>query len=283
MPFSGQSLPDFENPPVIEVVLGFQFDEISELDTPHLGLLWSKFRTRFPRTEDHSPLDPVFESFEPEQIRPLGLKIEYLHKPPIPRCWFLNNEGTELVQVQNDRIIHNWRKIGDGEKYPRYEKVKETFMKDIAEFQSYLALNKFPDISVNQWEVTYVNHIPLEPDIDQFGQFDNLVTVWENKYSDGYLSKPESAQFNVRYLIHDNSENPIGRLHINFQPGYRREDKIPIIIMTLTARGRPISNNLDGAYQSLDIGREHVVRGFTSITTVNAHKKWGRRDVKTDS
>jgi hypothetical protein len=42
--------------------------------------------------------------------------------PPIPRLSFANEQGNEMIQVQNDRFIKNWRKEGDGEQYPHYEK-----------------------------------------------------------------------------------------------------------------------------------------------------------------
>lgn len=36
--------PDFENPPVVEVVCGIQFEYLSQLITPHFGLLWEMYK-----------------------------------------------------------------------------------------------------------------------------------------------------------------------------------------------------------------------------------------------
>ena len=41
-------LPDFENPPVIEVVCGVSFAPLTDLKAVHLGLLWERFRDRYP-------------------------------------------------------------------------------------------------------------------------------------------------------------------------------------------------------------------------------------------
>jgi hypothetical protein len=50
-----------------------------------------------------------------------------------------------------------------------------------------------------------------------------------------------------------------------------------MFLLTLTARGRPGSDGIPGVLQFLDVGREWIVRGFTSITTATMHKIWGRR------
>ena len=37
-------LPDFENPPVAEVVLSAQFEPLEHFQVPHIGLLWQEYR-----------------------------------------------------------------------------------------------------------------------------------------------------------------------------------------------------------------------------------------------
>ena len=56
-----------------------------------------------------------------------AFQFEVLAAPPTPRVFFINTRRTELLQVQRDRFIHNWRKIGDGDQYPRFERMLETF------------------------------------------------------------------------------------------------------------------------------------------------------------
>ena len=38
-----RDLPDFEAPPLIEVAISVQFEPIPDLQTPQIGLLWSRF------------------------------------------------------------------------------------------------------------------------------------------------------------------------------------------------------------------------------------------------
>jgi uncharacterized protein (TIGR04255 family) len=152
-------LPDFESPPVVETVLSVQFEPLVAVRTAHLGLLWEKFRAKFPKVEERPPLDPVFEQF-PEVARPrLGLQLQALDRLPVSRLWFVTDQGNEMIQVQPDRFIRNWRKEGQGEQYPRYEAGKKLFERDFGVFQEFLTDNRLGSPQVNQCEVTYVNHI----------------------------------------------------------------------------------------------------------------------------
>jgi len=147
-------LPDFANPPVIEVALSVQFNSLTELQAPQLGLLWHEFRPCFPRAEQQPPLDSVTEKFG---VRGPGkVSVTFGMGIPVPRCWFLNEAGTELIQVQQDRFAHNWRKVGEEDSYPRYEYIRETFKTVLETFHQFLARERFGELIPNQCEVTYV-------------------------------------------------------------------------------------------------------------------------------
>jgi uncharacterized protein (TIGR04255 family) len=271
-------LPDFSNPPVVEVALSVQFDRIAKLRTPQLGLLWQEFRDRFPVTEEHAPIDPVVEEFGAPTARRGGARVQLFESPPTPRCWFLNQPGTELVQVQQDRLVHNWRKAGPDEEYPRYERVRRTFEEELRRFNALLNREKLGAITPNQCEVTYVNHIPAGKSWKAHGDLSAVISVFERRFSDDFLSMPEDSGLRLRFVIPDQSGQPIGRLHVALDSGFRKSDNIPLFILNLTARGRPQGGGIEDVLAFLDLGREWVVRGFASITTSAMHKEWGRRD-----
>src|ERR1043166_5147847 len=151
------SLPDFVKPPVTEVALSVQFNPLPELKAPQLGLLWNEFRSRFPKAEQQPPLDSVMEKFG---VRGPGkVNVRFEMGVPVPRCWFLNEAGTELIQVQQDRFAHNWRKVGEEDSYPRYEYICETFKAELGIFCQFLARERLGELIPNQCEVIYVNHI----------------------------------------------------------------------------------------------------------------------------
>src|SRR5688572_27284950 len=111
-----RTLPDYKNPPVVEVVLSVQFDPLNRLNVAHIGLLWSKFKDRLPLTTERQPIAPIFETFG----LPTALQIEttFTQRVPIPRVWFFNQETTDLIQIQQDRLLRNWRKKDLVCKYP---------------------------------------------------------------------------------------------------------------------------------------------------------------------
>jgi uncharacterized protein (TIGR04255 family) len=277
-----RSLPDFGNPPVTEVALSVQFKALESIRTAHLGLLWEHFRKKgFSRTEDHSTIEPVHERFDAGVYTgDVGIRIKSYDKPPVPRIWFLNVEGTELVQVQTDRFVHNWRKVGERDEYVRYPRLRDRFHEELRMFEAFLAGEGLGSLSADQCEVTYINHIYSGDGWDGHGEIDKVVTVWAGRYSDSFLGKPESASLSTRYVIPNDKGEPLGRLHIELQPAFRLTDLLPMIVLNLTARGTPIGSGTDGVMRFLDLGREWIVRGFTSITTTEMHKIWRRKDVR---
>jgi uncharacterized protein (TIGR04255 family) len=189
--------------------------------------------------------------------------------------WFLNDDGTELVQVQQDRFIRNWRKKEESDQYPRYHRLRDSFRKDFESFCQVAAEQQWGSVEPNQCELTYVNVIPAGEGWNYHGELEKVVTVFSARYSDDYLGIPEEVAVNVNYVLRDDAGNPIGRLRIGAIPIFRATDNLPAIRLTLTARGMP-GDGVDGVYRFFDRGRESIVRGFTSITTDGMHKFWER-------
>lgn len=270
-------LPDFRNPPVAEVALSLQFDPLLYLRTPHIGLLWEQYRGAFPTFEEHPPLPTAMEWFGLPTSSSFAPRVELLTAPPMPRCLFINERGSELVQIQQDRFVFNWRKLKEYDSYPRYEYVRAGFEKQLQVFQEFLAKESIGDLAPNQCEVTYVNQLLSGHGWEHPGQLDKLVTVWENEYSDQFLKEPEDVRLAMRYVIRD-GDKPIGRLHVNIEPRFSTIHQSPVIVITLTARGAPPAKDLAGVLDFFDIGRKWIVSAFASITTNDMHRNWGRLD-----
>lgn len=268
-------LPNFEAPPLDEVALSVQFQPIPGLQTPQIGLLWENYKDRFPRTEQHPPLDPVEERFGPP-VSP-SVKFELSTSPPLPRCWFLNEESTELIQIQQDRFVHNWRKANEKEEYPRYEHVRKQFEQELGMFCEFVGTEKLGEFLPNQCEVTYTNAISTEENISH-GLVGHVLTPISLNYSDNYLGEPENVRFAAQYIFSDDAGDPMGRLHISIKPAFKVSDGRPIFILNMTARGAPQGKEIKDILNFIDIGREWIVRGFASITTSDMHKHWRRKD-----
>jgi uncharacterized protein (TIGR04255 family) len=267
-------LPDFANPPVTEVVMGVQFDALEGFLAPHLGLVWSEFKSEFPIVEEHPPLEPVFEMFPSNPNLFAAIKLELITAAQLPRIFFVNQQRTELLQFQRDRLVHNWRKVGEGDQYPRFERMLETFKRGLGRVSEVLNNEKLGAIVPNQCEVSYINQIPAAPDERPFQTLDRIFGRFSNlSLSD--LGPPEDARFLSRYVIVEKS-SPIGRLIVSAEPA-RRPDGTQIVQLTLTARGRPFGPSLQDVEEFLERGRFHVVRAFAQLTSGEMHKIWGRQ------
>jgi uncharacterized protein (TIGR04255 family) len=273
-------LPDFERPPVVEVAVSLQFKPLDLLRSPHLGLLWERFRAEgLPLTEDHGELDPAFEEFESKGTPRIGVRLQtFDDAPPLPRVWFLNEGKSELVQVQRDRLIVNWRQGARAEPYPRYSSIISRFASTLELFTAFAASEKLGTVSPTQCEVTYINHIPAGEVWSSHADADHVVTNWANKYSDSYLPRPEDVSFMARFLMADEKGVPLGRLHAVLQSAYRAVDKHPIFVLNLTARGAPRSSDRADVFHLFDQQHEWIVRGFASLTTTEMHKIWRRKN-----
>src|SRR6266478_4823403 len=126
-PMNAQSdppLPEFERPPVNEVVCGVMFKSLEQLLTPYLGLLWESYK-EYPTCQETPPLIPIVETFGEGHSRN---KPEFAEIPPLQRVWFVHKNGNGIIQVQRDRFLHNWRKLKLEDTYPRYGQVIGMFL-----------------------------------------------------------------------------------------------------------------------------------------------------------
>ena len=273
MPSRPKHLPNFDNPPVVETVLSVQFEPLTSVRAAHLGLLWAKYRTHFPRTEQRPPLEPVVEQFPETPAARVDFKLQAIENFPVPRVWFTDDQGSQMIQVQNDRFIKNWRKEGEGDQYPHYdETIRPNFDRDYAIFRDFLKENQLGVPHVNQCEVTYVNHILAGQGWENYGEIDKIFTFWRSPDS----SPPGTAEdlrLRARFIIPEEDGKPIGRLHVDVQPAVRASDNHPMYVLHLTARGQ-IGEGVD----FFDVGREWIVTTFKRLTTYSMHEIWRLRN-----
>lgn len=261
-------LPEFENPPVVEVALSVQFEPLP-LTSKHLALLWEKHRDEFQDWQDHPPIAPSFELFGPGSTRAVTWRMG--GGGPLPRAIFRNTDGTGLKQYQPDRFVRNWAKAS-GTLYPRYESVRAPFETDLHELVAFASEQSLGEVVPNQCEVTYVNLIPLT------GSVSGVISPWSGTNSDSFLGEPESLEIGAHFTIEEPSGGePVGRLHISGTPVVDQGTGARALQLTLTARGQCITPGLEGVLKFLDLGRQQIVKGFASFTDSRMHQAWGRR------
>lgn len=128
--------------------------------------------------------------------------------------------------------------------------------------------------SLNQWELTYVNHIPAGDGWHRHGELGSVVPLLVGSMQGEYLPEPEDIALRVRYAIPD-KHGAVSRLHVVADPGFDSSGK-PGIVLTLTARGGLGRGSEDSIESRLDLGREWIVRGFVDVTSEAMHRHWER-------
>ena len=268
-------LADFRAPPVTEVVLGVQFNSLERFLSPYLGLVWERFKHDFPHIEERPPLAPTFEMFGPHPQFFPAINLQVFAGAEMPRVMFINNDRTQLLQVQKDRFLHNWRKVDLGGEYPRFERMLETFERGFNTFSDEIAKENLGTIVPNQCEVSYINQIPVPSNTDLYSVFGKVFAQPTEQMNVDGLGSPEDLRFLLRYVIRDDAQTPVGRVIASAEPA-RRTDGVMIIQLTMTARGKPRTSDIAGVVEFLERGRLHLIRSFTKLTSPEMQAEWGR-------
>ena len=233
------------------------------------GEVWSLFKSDYPVVQEQPPLEPAFETFGLAQYGQIGGRLSFFAGAMHNRFWFLRNDGDELVQFQQDRLLHNWRKVGDQtNEYPRFERMAERFGAELRRLQSYFNTLSPQSLVINQCEVSYINHIEVGS-----GPL-NLTTWLQGIAFEGIEFDDVNAGF--REVIRGENRHPIGRITYEVTTGIKPDGK-RMILLNLTARGAPSGSDINSALQFLAVGRELIVSRFAQITTEGAHRAWERK------
>lgn len=265
-------LPNYLRPPVVETILGVQFEPFPDFHNAHLGAFWKMLGDDWANVVDAPPLEPQFERFETGGTwQRAGVQLRLLEKPT-SRLQIKNQSGDRMVQIQNGRLHFNW--LGESVKaYPRYDAVREGMRTAIALLEDFAAAEGLGRPRANQWEITYLNHIAKG-------------TVWEAP-KDWSFFKPLSGIGSVPATLmldsfggewHLEIPPKQGRLHVEWRHGKQSERQGgEVIVLTLTARG-PAPEGAEGlqpALAGLDLGRAAIVRSFKEMMSDAANDYWG--------
>jgi len=269
LPSRPDHLPDYTDPPLTEVVLGVQFNPATGYQQIRAGEVWGLYKSDFPFVEEQQPLPPAFETFgllpAPNMIK-FGLISGALHD----RFWFVSDDRSELIQFQQDRLLHNWRKDKKTKRnYPRFEAIFSKFESELQILETYFNSLSPQNIISNQAEISYINCINLSNDGGVGSTAD-----WF-RFIDFASAEPNEFNILLRRVLLGKDETPYGRLICEVNGGLCPEGE-RTIILTLTVRGAPRTPSIRSALDFLKQGRDVIVQEFTSITTDSAHQLWGR-------
>jgi uncharacterized protein (TIGR04255 family) len=268
------SVVDYERPPVVETILGVQFDPLSRMSNAHQGLFWSGLGASWPKLSDSPPLEPQFERFTGENWLAPNIAFRVVQTMS-SRLQIKNEEEDRLIQLQNGRLHLNWLGNGGGD-YPRFSRTLSEFVEIVERFHRFTAEQNLGEFRPNQWEVTYINQIPQ-------GTVWNSPSDWSfflplsNLHKQRLTVQLESFNGEWHFVIPENR----GRLHVQWQHGKTREPSKEMIGLTLTARGplesdpKEFQAGFEQLRGGLEIGHNAIVRSFRDLMSAEANRYWG--------
>jgi uncharacterized protein (TIGR04255 family) len=268
------AMPSYAKPPVIEVVWSVQFAELRWLLAAHTGLFWQRIRDRYPDCQEQAPLAHVVE--QEALFAPAVQQMQMLSAPPLSRQWYISGSGNELVQLQRDRFCCNWRQVRRGDAYPRYAHMRDAFESNWRTFCDFVADVGKEAPSVDQCEMTYINHVDQGQGWESLAQVGEVFHMVQWQAETSSLPGPETLGARVSFGL----PQVRGRLHVSLRHGMRTEDgsgEQQLLVLELTARGAPLETDVDGLLAWYEAARGSIVRAFTELTTPSMHARWERQ------
>jgi uncharacterized protein (TIGR04255 family) len=268
-----QNLPAFKNPPVVEVVAGVQFDRPAHLRVFDFHEIWTAFgQSKFSKYTEMPPLDPLPNHEDGRNI----VRLEWSALPEVPRFWFETVQGDELIQIQRDRFIYNWRRESEAPEsaYPRYKSVSDGFFRNYDAFKTVLEKKKMPFLKPQVQELAYVNIIEMPP--EGLSAMNKIFKAEFSIGSSSLLPNPAHATSEWQFKI----EAIKSLMKITIAPVQSVQTGKMLIKLDINVTGpsqiaskETESNDMKKWF---DEARHWIVKSFADITTQEMHKVWNR-------
>lgn len=243
-----RALPRYASPPVVEAALGVEFDAHPALTPTELFELWQLWRPDFPKLSVQPPAPP-----------PGSMPLLRFGSPAI-RLWMLDDDrGHQLVQLQDDRLFLNWRKLDEVADYPSFGILIPIYRRLWDDLIGRLQGQGFPPPTCRTVEMGYVNRLPTRdvtlPD----------VLTW--------LATPppsDKARLKLEVSIDRGAAAGAGVTSVTAAAA----DQDSYLLNVFTRLG--CSEDGSDIWQLLDQAHEASVRVFTDSTRASMHTRWGR-------
>lgn len=246
---------DFSTPPVAEAVIAAEFPDVPELSAVRLIELQREWAEDYPELELRDALPPMAV---------VGPMFQFATQPSL-RIWALNQASGMLVQLQSNRIAVNWRALEGGAPYPRYESLRNEFDKRWRSLGAATPTGVLP--APTTVEFVYVNRIELD-DTDVMETFvkwgaaaDSGERVVDEFRAVRLISSPEMPDRELKVIGRAAGDPSAGKA-----------------VLSLNIEVRSVVGPVVADWMGVvDQCRLDARRMFQSITTEQAHEKWGKR------
>lgn len=142
--------PSYDEPPLVESVAAIEFAPIPHFGLSVLSQLHDLWLPKYPIVSEQ----PILQPTRPALQGP-GFSFEFGLVPSQTRIWMASPDQQNLVQIQHDRLILNWRRLdASAASYPGFSSLRDNFAELIEQF-----VQAVGEVSPLVTEWSYVNAI----------------------------------------------------------------------------------------------------------------------------
>lgn len=272
-----RALPSFRKPPVVETALSVQFQALRSMSNAHLGLFWNRVRSMYPKLQDADPVEPQIERFGSAIPRQLFPQLRIAASHPAARLRMSSDDGHLMLQLQNGRLVFNWRRLDGENNYPRWTQVLPRFEEALEKLNAFVEHEGLGLLKPTQWEVTYVNHLLRGREWNDPSDWHAVLPGVIGAAASVSAGRFESGGCHAHFVLPNNA----GRLFIEVSHAFAgaQEDADELLVVQLTARGG-LDESRDVS-AGLALGRESIVRSFAEITGPRVRAEvWEQEETK---
>lgn len=189
--------------------------------------------------------------------------MEFFTVPP-PRLWNASQDQQWLVQLQDDRLLLNWRKVDAACTYPKYETIRTEFERVLSMLDIPIGQELVPLVA----EFSYVNHITH----DEASGLHEIYSVFQRP------TQPlPGAVVSERYelVTRERTELGFAQLTVTIQPA-AGDNATTLTVSTKSFAGSQLESSQ--IMELIDSAHEVSKRAFFAIVSDRATSNWGVQD-----
>lgn len=246
----------FKKPPINEVALGYTFLSRPDFLVPHFGRFWAKIEDAYPTCQHASPV--VDEG-----------GFDYSSEFLLPRVWFVGADNSRLIQLQQDRLVFNWRSTGADTPYIRFPEVLREFERVRGLFEAYVEQHTGQGVQPSSYTLSYVNAIKRDAGLSCFESVGSTFPDVQWQRHTRFLPQPKDLSWKAKFEL----PNEFGHLVADIQPGKLVRTNEAIIKLELAAMSGSLGGKSVDFNEWVTVAHEWIVNAFKDLTHSDLHKQ----------
>ena len=250
----------FKEPPLIEIVFQIVFPTIDGFGPAHIGIFWTQLRDAFPTIQAAARVGLL-----------TNLNVGSGTFPD-NRVWLVHKDSSQVIQIQDDRFMFNWRKTGESDGYPGFETLYPIFLDYFGRFVEFLDGEDLCPASATGFELTYINHI-YEGVWEKWDDIGAVFPAFD--WTDNPAKMPPLK--GLRQFAHCDLPDNEGELSITIDSRTHKQTQQKLINYEIKVTGSERDIALDSLDNVFLRAHERLVQTLVAMTSRAAQKSWKRQ------